>query len=102
MLQAAGEGFPEATDLADWLVRNLNIPFRKAHAISAEIVQKAEDCGCTLQKLELSVMQSVEPLITEGVFEVLSVEFCVNRRRSLGGTAPEQVREQISQFLGKR
>ena len=98
MLQAAGEGFPEATDLADWLVRHLNIPFRKAHAISAEIVQKAEDCNCTLQELELSVMQSVEPLIDARIYEVLSVESCVSRRNSLGGTAPDQVREQISLF----
>ncbi|MBU1105155.1 MAG: argininosuccinate lyase [Candidatus Riflebacteria bacterium] len=98
MLKSAGEGFPEATDLADWLVQYLNIPFRKAHAISAEIVQKAEDHGCTLKELDLSVMQSVEPLINDGIFEVLSVESCVNRRKSLGGTAPEQVRKQISLF----
>jgi len=95
MFQAAGAGFPEATDLADWLVQNLNMPFRRAHAVSAAIVQKAEDSGCKLKDLDLSLMQAIEPRIDAGVFEILTLEACVNRRNSLGGTAPEQVRRQI-------
>lgn len=98
MLQAAGEGFPEATDLADWLVRDLNIPFRRAHAISAGIVQKAEESRCKLAELELSAMQAIEPRIHAGVFTVLSVASCVERRRSYGGTSPDQVREQIDRL----
>ncbi|MBF0548603.1 MAG: argininosuccinate lyase [Candidatus Riflebacteria bacterium] len=98
MLQAARIGFPEATDLADWLVCQLNIPFRNAHAISAKIVQKAEDHGCDLKGLDLSVMKTVEPRIHEGILEILSIDSCVNRRKSHGGTAPESVRKQINQF----
>ncbi len=98
MLQAASIGFPEATDLADWLVQKLNMPFRQAHAVSAAIVQEAENRECTLKDLELPVMQAIEPRINESVFEILTIEACVNRRNSLGGTAPGQVRRQIDKF----
>ncbi|MBF0406625.1 MAG: argininosuccinate lyase [Candidatus Riflebacteria bacterium] len=98
MRQAAGAGFPEATDLADWLVCNLDIPFRSAHSISAKIVQQAEERGCTLKELDLKTMQSVEPRIHNGIFDILSVDSCVSRRNSYGGTSPESVKEQIRQF----
>ena len=93
MLQAAGAGFPTATDLADWLVRTLGVPFRRAHHITGRVVRLAEERGCDLAQLDLATLQSVEPGITEQVFEVLTVEASVASRTSYGGTAPELVRE---------
>jgi argininosuccinate lyase len=91
---AAGAGFSTATDLADWLVRELRLPFRDAHHVTGRLVAMAEAQGCDLAGLSLEQMQSVEPRITSGVFEVLTVEASVASRRSLGGTAPENVRRQ--------
>ncbi len=93
MRRAAAAGFPTATDLADWLVRRLGLPFRKAHHITGRIVRLAEDQGSGLAELELAAMQSVEPGITDEVFEVLEVERSVASRTSTGGTAPEKVRQ---------
>jgi len=91
---AAGAGFSTATDLADWLVRELRLPFRDAHHVTGRLVAMAEAQGCDLAGLSLEQMQSVEPRITSGVFEVLTVEASVASRRSLGGTAPENVRRE--------
>ncbi len=93
MHAAAGRGFSTATDLADWLVRDLKLPFREAHHITGSIVKKAETAGQTLENMPLSDMQAVEPRITKAVFTVLSVENSVRSRTSHGGTAPQNVRK---------
>jgi argininosuccinate lyase len=88
-------GFPTATDLADWLVREAGMPFRDAHHVTARIVALAEARGCTLQALDLDSMRSVDPRIDASVFAVLAPEHSVRSRRSYGGTAPDTVREAI-------
>ncbi len=95
MREAAGRGYSTATDLADWLVRCLNIPFRKAHHITGRIVKLAEERGCMLQDVALAAMQGVEPGITEDIFSVLSVENSVASRKSYGGTAPSEVKKAV-------
>jgi argininosuccinate lyase len=99
MKVAAGEGYATATDLADWLVRTLKMPFREAHHVTGRIVAKAAEAGLALHKLPLADMQAVEPAITDDVFGVLSVEASVESRTSFGGTAPENVREQAKNWL---
>jgi argininosuccinate lyase len=96
LLAAAARGFSTATDLADWLVRALGLPFRRAHHITGEIVRRAESRGCTLAELPLADLQVAEPLITAAVFEVLDVERSVASRTSFGGTAPGRVREAVT------
>ena len=92
-LKAATEvGFITATDLADWLVRVLDMPFRDAHHVTGRLVQLAENKGCGLAELTLEDMKAVDPRIDQGVYQVLSVEQAVASRGSYGGTAPEQVR----------
>jgi argininosuccinate lyase len=88
-------GFPTATDLADWLVREAGLPFREAHHVTARIVALAEARGCTLQALDLDSMRAVDPRISASVFEVLAPEHSVKSRQSFGGTAPDTVREAI-------
>lgn len=95
MLAATKAGFPTATDFADWLVRELNIPFRNAHHITGEAVVKAEQKNCGLEELSLEELQKIEPKITKDIFKVLSVENSVKSRKSFGGTAPENVLAQI-------
>ena len=95
---AASSGFSTATDLADWLVRTLDMPFRDAHHVTGALVKLAEDAGCDLPDLSLAQMQSVEPRITEGVYDVLGVHNSVASRVSYGGTAPTQVRAQIARW----
>ena len=96
MAAVAGAGFSTATDLADWLVRDLNIPFRDAHHITGRIVSEAEKRGCTLEELPLDAMQAVEPRIHQGIYGVLGVENSVRSRTSFGGTAPVNVADQIA------
>ncbi len=96
MLAQAGFGHATATDLADWLVRTLGMPFRDAHHVTARIVAAADAAGSTLAELPLAAMQAIEPRITEGVFDVLGVAHSVASRRSFGGTAPELVREAVA------
>ncbi|MBV9991088.1 MAG: argininosuccinate lyase [Alphaproteobacteria bacterium] len=96
MRRAAEAGYPTATDLADWLVRVLKMPFRDAHHVAGSIVRQAETLGVGLDKVPLSDMQSVEPRITNDVFAVLTLEASLNSRQSPGGTAPARVREQIA------
>lgn len=91
MLAAAGGGFTTATDLADWLVRVLDMPFRNAHHVTGELVKMAEDRGVGLEDLPLDDMQGVESGMTADVFDVLGVENSVASRRSFGGTAPDNV-----------
>ena len=95
---AAGSGFSTATDLADWLVRVPNLPFRDAHQVTGTLVAMAEAQGCDLPDLTLEQMQSVHAEITADVFDVLGVENSVNSRMSYGGTAPAQVRAQIARW----
>ena len=92
MLAAAGKGFSTATDLADWLVRQADVPFRDAHHITGALVALAEKNGCDLADLALGDMQNVDARITDDVYSVLSVENSVASRTSFGGTAPENVR----------
>jgi argininosuccinate lyase len=101
MKKAAGEGYATATDLADWLVRNLKIPFRDAHHLTGRIVAKASEQAIPLHRLPLSAMQAIEPRISEDVFGVLSVDRSVKSRVSLGGTAPKNVRAQAKKWLRK-
>jgi len=91
----AGKGFSTATDLADWLVRTLGMPFRDAHHVTGALVKMAEQKGCGLEDLTLADMQSVEAAITEDVFGVLGVDNSVASRKSYGGTAPENVAAAI-------
>ncbi len=95
---AAGSGFSTATDLADWLVRALGLPFRDAHHVTGTLVALAESKGCDLPDLSLADMQGVHAGITQDVFGVLGVENSVNSRMSYGGTAPAQVRAQIARW----
>ncbi|KEJ89723.1 argininosuccinate lyase [Sulfitobacter donghicola] len=95
---AAGSGFSTATDLADWLVRVLGLPFRDAHHITGSLVAIAEGLGCDLPDLTLEQMQEAHAGITQDVFTVLGVENSVNSRVSYGGTAPAQVRAQIARW----
>jgi argininosuccinate lyase len=98
---AASSGFSTATDLADWLVRELDMPFRDAHHVTGTLVAKAEARGCDLPDLTLADMQAEEQRITEGVFDVLGVRNSVASRNSYGGTAPEQVRAQVTRWKEK-
>ncbi len=98
---AAAAGFSTATDLADWLVRELDMAFRDAHHVTGTLVALAEKKGCDLAELPLEEMRSVHDGITQGVFDVLSVRNSVASRASYGGTAPDQVRAQIARWKEK-
>ncbi|HTZ36039.1 MAG TPA: argininosuccinate lyase, partial [Stellaceae bacterium] len=94
--EAAARGYSTATDLADWLVRVLGMPFREAHHATGAIVKRAEALGSPLAALPLAELQAVEPRITAAVFDVLDVERSAASRTSFGGTAPERVRTAIA------
>ncbi|GLR46950.1 argininosuccinate lyase [Sphingomonas astaxanthinifaciens DSM 22298] len=98
MRAAAASGFSTATDLADWLVREANVPFREAHHITGRAVKAAEEGGCDLADLSLAQLQAIDPRIDARVFDVLSVEASVASRTSHGGTAPDNVRAQVSRW----
>jgi argininosuccinate lyase len=99
MKAAAGAGYATATDLADWLVRALKMPFREAHHVAGRIVARAAETDLQLHKLSLADMQAIEPRVTNAVFDVLSVERSVASRISYGGTAPKNVRAQARRWL---
>ena len=99
MKAAAGDGYATATDLADWLVRTLKMPFRQAHHVTGQIVAIAEGMDLPLEKLALADMRKVEPRITAAVFKVLSVENSVASRKTFGGTAPANVRREATKWL---
>jgi argininosuccinate lyase len=101
MKAAAGAGYATATDLADWLVRELKLPFREAHHVTGKIVALAASRGVGLEKLKLEELQSVEPRVNADVFAVLGVERSVKSRTSYGGTAPANVRRQAKAWLKK-
>jgi len=98
MARAAGAGHATATDLADWLVRELRLPFRQAHHLTGAAVKRAEESGCALWELSLDELRKLEPRITEGVYKVLTPRASVESRTSYGGTAPAQVRAQIARW----
>jgi argininosuccinate lyase len=99
MKAAARAGYATATDLADWLVRVLKMPFREAHHVTGRIVALAAERGVALEKLSLADMQSVEPRIAAEAFSVLGVEPSVRSRSSYGGTAPANVKWQAKAWL---
>jgi argininosuccinate lyase len=99
MKAAAGAGYSTATDLADWLVRTLKMPFRQAHHITGRIVAKAAEAGLPLHKLPLAEMTKIETKITQAVFGVLAVDRSVGSRTSYGGSAPKNVRAQARKWL---
>jgi argininosuccinate lyase len=96
MRRAADRGFVTATDLADWLVRNLGLPFREAHHVAGSLVKRAEGRGVQLAELTLDEFQAAHPAIDGGVYMVLTVEASVSSRMSEGGTAPDRVREAVA------
>jgi argininosuccinate lyase len=95
MKAAAATGHSTATDLADWLVRVADVPFREAHHITGRAVRLAEDRGCQLWELPLDALNEIDGRIDASLFDVLSVEASVRSRTSHGGTAPDQVRARI-------
>ena len=101
MKRWAGAGYATATDLADWLVRVLEMPFRDAHHITGRLVGLAAERGVRLDEVTLAEMQAVEPRITADVFEVLGVEQSVKSRTSYGGTAPANVRDAAQGWLAR-
>jgi argininosuccinate lyase len=101
MKKAAGAGYATATDLADWLVRALRMPFREAHHVTGRIVALASARKIELERLTLDEMRSVEPRITQEVFAVLGVQNSVRSRVSYGGTAPGNVRKQARSWLAR-
>jgi len=96
MRRALEKGHPNATDLADYLVSALNIPFRDAHHITGQLVAMADKKGCALEQLELEEMQIIEPALTAEVLDILRLEHAVAARTSFGGTAPDEVRKRIA------
>ncbi len=98
MAAAAGAGFSTATDFADWLVRELDLPFRQAHHLTGAAVKAAETRGVDLADLSLDELKALDPRIMEGVYSVLTPAASVASRRSHGGTAPDQVRAQVARW----
>ena len=103
MRASAAQGFSTATDLADWLVREADLPFREAHHVTGRAVKEAEQRGCDLADLPLEALRDIDGRIDERVYDVLSIDASVRSRTSYGGTSPDRVREQIArakQLLG--
>jgi argininosuccinate lyase len=96
MRALAESGFATATDLADWLVREADVPFREAHHITGRAVKAAEESACGLADLPLDVLQGIDTRIDQRVFGVLTVDASVASRTSHGGTAPVRVREAVA------
>jgi argininosuccinate lyase len=98
MAAAAGAGFSTPTDHADWLVRELGLPFRDAHHVTGAAVKRAEELDVDLPHLPLTELQALDKRITAGIFDVLSPQASAASRTSYGGTAPDQVRAQIRRW----
>ncbi|MCC2978069.1 argininosuccinate lyase [Sphingomonas sp. PL-96] len=96
MRAALEAGFPTATDLADWLVREAGLPFREAHHVTGRTVKLAEERGVALDALPLADLQAIDPRITDSVYSVLTVDASVRSRTSFGGTAPDRVRAAVA------
>ena len=95
---AASQGFATATDFADWLVKEMDLPFRDAHHATGAAVKAAEDAGCDLGDLPLATLQEIVPGINDSVYDALTVDSAAGSRNSYGGTAPDQVRQQIARW----
>ena len=95
MAAATLQGFLTATDLADWLVQNLDMPFRQAHHVTGRVVRLAEEKKCGLDELSLPELQSIEPRLTSKIYQTLDATRAVESRTSLGGTAPKLVKAQV-------
>ena len=102
MRDSASKGFATATDLADWLVRALNLPFREAHHITGRAVKLAEEKGVMLHELSIDDLTAIDARINDGIYDVLSVDASVASRVSFGGTAPANVRAAIATARGVR
>jgi len=98
MAAAAGAGFSTATDLADWLVRELTLPFRQAHHVTGAAVKRAEQLGLDLGQMPIEELKALDERIHEGVFAVLTPQASCASRQSFGGTAPDQVRARIADW----
>jgi argininosuccinate lyase len=98
MAAAAGAAFSTATDLADWLVRRLGMPFREAHHVTGRAVARAEALGCELSALPLAELQALDARVSADIYDVLSPAASVASRTSYGGTAPAQVRAQVQRW----
>jgi argininosuccinate lyase len=98
MARAAGAGYATATDLADWLVRTLKMPFRRAHHVAGQAVKRAEALGVELADLPLAELQAIEPAATASAYDVLTPLASIASRDSFGGTAPERVRVEIARW----
>ena len=98
MLQALNNGYPNATDLADYLVKKLNIPFREAHKITGNIVKKAEELNVSLDNLPLNIMQEYCNKIEEDIYKFINIENSLNNRKSYGGTAINNIKEMIKYY----
>jgi argininosuccinate lyase len=98
MAAAAGAGYATATDLADWLVRTLQLPFRQAHHVAGQAVKRAEALGVELAALPLFELNALEPRVTADVVDVLTPEASVASRTSFGGAAPDRVRAEIARW----
>ncbi|MEP5937232.1 MAG: argininosuccinate lyase [Erythrobacter sp.] len=101
MRNAAELGYATATDLADWLVTQADIPFREAHHITGAVVKLAETEGLSLDQIPLAQLQAIDSRIDERVFDALSVDASVAARNSYGGTAPEQVKAQVAKAMAE-
>jgi argininosuccinate lyase len=99
MREAASAGYSTATDIADWLVRELGMPFRDAHHVTGRIVALAEQKGCGLEGLGIADFKAIDTRIDERIRTVLSVEASVAARKSFGGTAPENVKREAARWL---
>ena len=97
----AGSGFSTATDLADWLVKELELPFRTAHHVTGKIVSYAETHNLALENVPLQKMQEIEPLINNDIYSVLGVQSSLASRTSEGGTAPKNVRKSAKIWIDK-
>ena len=97
MLALAGSGHATATDLADWLVREANVPFREAHHITGAAVARADAKGCALGDLTQDDLAAIDPRVTPEALANLTLEGSVASRRSYGGTAPDRVRQQVTE-----
>ena len=98
MAAAAGSGYSTATDLADWLVRETNLPFREAHHVTGAAVKRAEELGLDLSDMPLGELQKLDAKITDAVYQVLTPAASVASRTSYGGAAPSEVRKQIARW----
>ena len=101
MFESSELGFSTATDIADWLVRNLSLPFREAHHLTGKIVLFSEKKGCMLHELKLEDFRKIEPRVTKDIFNFISVKNSVNQKNSFGGTSFSQVKNSIKRAKKK-